>query len=214
VLRSALAAVSEWAANLGGVGLLIIAALDSSFLSFPQVNDVLIVYLSTAQPELMAYYAGMSTIGSVAGCAVLFFVGRRGGEAFLLSRFKAEHIERALRLYARFGIFTVLIPSLLPPPTPFKMLVLLAGASGLAPWRFILAVSLGRGARYFGTGYLAVLYGEHALDILRRHGVRLGVGLALVVAIAGIATYVWQQRQTKARAQRQASGSAGRAGGA
>ena len=143
----------------------------------------------------MAYYAGMSTIGSVVGCLLLFTVARRGGEAFLLRRFKAHQIERGLRLYARFGIFTVLIPALLPPPTPFKMFVLLAGASGLAPWRFVLAASLGRGIRYFGTGYLAVLYGEQAVEMLRAHGAQVGVGLAVVVVLAGIAGYTWRRHQ-------------------
>ena len=40
-------AIQTWAAELGGIGLFVIAALDSSFLSFPQVNDLLIIYLST-----------------------------------------------------------------------------------------------------------------------------------------------------------------------
>jgi membrane protein YqaA with SNARE-associated domain len=195
MLRAAASAIRDWAADLGGVGLFVIAALDSSFLSFPQVNDVLIVYLSATRPELMVYYAGMSTIGSVAGCAALFAVGRRGGEAFLLRRFKAHHIERALRLYARFGVFTVLVPALLPPPTPFKMFVLLAGASGLAPWRFVVAVTIGRSIRYFGTGYLAVLYGERALQLVQEHGARAGVALAVAVVLAGIGVYAWRRRR-------------------
>ena len=194
-----MSALSRWAADLGGVGLLILAALDASFLSFPQVADVLIVYLSTARPELMLYYAGMTTIGSVAGGAVLFLLARRGGEAFLQRRFKARQIERGLRFYARFGIFMVLIPALLPPPTPFKLLVLLAGASGLQPWRFLVALSVGRAVRYFGTGYLAVLYGERAIDILRVYGVRMGIALAIAVGLAGVAAYVWRKRQVASR---------------
>ena len=54
----------------------------------------------------------------------------------------------------------MVVPALLPPPVPFKVFVLLAGAAAVAPWRFGLAVLIGRGIRYFGQGYLAVLYGE------------------------------------------------------
>jgi membrane protein YqaA with SNARE-associated domain len=199
MLSAALAAVRDWVTDLGGVGLFVLALLDSSFLSFPQVNDVLIVYLSTKQPSLMVWYAGMSTIGSVLGCTALFLVGRRGGEAFLLRRFKARHIERGLRLYARFGLFTVLVPALLPPPTPFKLFVLLAGTSGLSTTRFVIAVTLGRGVRYFGTGYLALLYGERALEILQEHGTQIGIALAAFAVAAGLAAYAWRRAARRSR---------------
>ena len=72
--------IQDWASELGGVGLFIIALLDSSFLSFPQVNDLLIIVLSTKYPARMPYYAGMTTLGSLIGCFMLYGVARRGGE--------------------------------------------------------------------------------------------------------------------------------------
>ena len=79
-MPSILATIQEWATELGGVGLFIIALLDSSFLSFPQVNDMLIIVLSTKNPARMPYYAGMTTLGSLVGCFMLYAVVRRGGE--------------------------------------------------------------------------------------------------------------------------------------
>jgi len=193
MLTAAAAAIRDWATELGGVGLFIMAALDSSFLSFPQVNDIIIVYLSTKTPALMTYYAGMSTAGSLLGATALYALGRRGGGTFLRQRFKADLVDRLLRLYARFGLLTLLVMALLPPPTPFKLLVLLAGTSGLAPWRFLLAVGLGRGVRYFGTGYLAVLYGEQALDLLQQYGTQTAIALAVSVLVAGVGLYVWRR---------------------
>ena len=58
-----LATFQAWVDQLGGVGLFIIATLDSSFLSLPEVNDVLVIYLSTRHPDRMPYYAGMTTPG-------------------------------------------------------------------------------------------------------------------------------------------------------
>ena len=84
-----LAAIQAWASELGGVGLFVIAALDSSFLSFPQVNDLLIIYLSTKYPERMPFYASMTTAGSLVGCFLLYAVARKGGEVFLRKRFSA-----------------------------------------------------------------------------------------------------------------------------
>ena len=74
-----LAAIQAWASQLGGLGLFVIAALDSSFLSFPQVNDLLIIYLSTKNPERMPFYAAMTTAGSLLGCFLLYGVARKGG---------------------------------------------------------------------------------------------------------------------------------------
>lgn len=193
------AAVTAWATGLGGVGLFVIALLDSSFLSFPQVNDVLVILLSAKYPERMPYYAGMTTLGSLIGCFMLFSVARRGGEVFMRKRLKGAHVDRALRLYQRYGLLAVLVPALLPPPTPFKLFVLMAGAADVAAWRFAVAVAVGRGIRYFGMGYLAVRYGEHALDLAKDHGPEIGIGLALL-AIAGGLFLVMLRRRRKATA--------------
>ena len=91
-----LGAIQAWAAQLGGLGLFVIAALDSSFLSFPQVNDLLIIYLSTKNPERMPYYAAMTTAGSLFGCFLLYGVARKGGEVFLRKRFSAARVDRGM----------------------------------------------------------------------------------------------------------------------
>jgi membrane protein YqaA with SNARE-associated domain len=191
--------IQSWAAGLGGLGLFVIAALDSSFLSFPQVNDLLIIVLSTAYPERMIYYAGMTTLGSLVGCFALYEAARRGGDAFVRKRFKAHHVDRALRLYQRFGLLAVIVPSLLPPPMPFKAFVLLAGVAHVSPLRFSLAILIGRGIRYFGQGYLAVLYGERAADLIRAHGTEAGIALAALALTIGVVFYlIRRQLQTSA----------------
>ncbi len=57
-------------ASLGGVGLLLLGILDSSFLFLPLGNDLLIVGLTARNPAHLAYYVLMATAGSVLGCAV------------------------------------------------------------------------------------------------------------------------------------------------
>ncbi|MDP2391223.1 MAG: VTT domain-containing protein [Acidobacteriota bacterium] len=195
MLTKVVAAITAWATGLGGVGLFIIAALDSSFLSFPQVNDVLVMLLSAKYPERMIYYAGMTTAGSLLGCYALFAVARRGGEVFMRKRLKGAHVDRAMRLYQRFGILAVVVPALLPPPVPFKVFVVLAGAANVATWRFVVAIVIGRGIRYFGQGYLAVLYGEQALDYMQAHGAEIGVGLAVLALAAGLGLVMLRRRQ-------------------
>ena len=196
MLSGILSAIREWAAEFGGVGLFVVAALDSSFLSFPQVNDLLIIYLSTKTPSLMPYYAGMTTLGSILGCFVLYGFARQGGEMFLRKRFSGERVERGLQLYQRHGLLAVVVPSLLPPPTPFKLFVLLAGAAKVSPWKFGAAIAIGRGIRYFGQGYLAVLYGEAAAEWMRNNGATAGIILAVAaVAIGAIYYFVSKRRE-------------------
>lgn len=197
MLKALAAMIQEWASELGGLGLFIIALLDSSFLSFPQINDLLIIYLSTRYPERMPYYATMTTLGSLVGCFLLYAVARKGGEAFLRRRFSGARVTRGMALYQRHGLLAVVIPSLLPPPTPFKLFVLLAGAAGVSPWKFGAAVAIGRGIRYFGQGYLAVLYGEQAAEIVKQHGAVVGIGLALLALTLGVGYYVWKTRNKK-----------------
>ena len=195
MLARLLATIQEWATGVGGVGLFVVAALDSSFLSFPQVNDLLIIYLSTQRPALMPYYAAMTTAGSLLGCFVLYVFARRGGEVFLRKRFSGARVERGLALYQRHGLLAVVVPALLPPPTPFKLFVLLAGAAKVSPWKFAAAVGVGRGIRYFGQGYLAVRYGEAAVGLVRQHGTAVGLGLAALALVAGGAYYFAKRRR-------------------
>lgn len=195
MLSGILTAIREWASGVGGLGLFVVAALDSSFLSFPQVNDLLIIYLSTKAPALMPYYAGMTTAGSIVGCFVLYAFARSGGEMFLRKRFSTARVERGLALYQRHGLLAVIVPSLLPPPTPFKLFVLLAGAAKVSPWKFGAAVAIGRGIRYFGQGYLAVLYGEAAIALVRENGTAVGLGLAALAVAIGVGYYYMKKRR-------------------
>jgi membrane protein YqaA with SNARE-associated domain len=201
MLAQTLTALQGWAAGLGGVGLFVLAALDSSFLSFPQLNDVLVIVLSTKFPERMPYYAGMTTSGSLVGCLALYSVARRGGEALLRRRMKGHHVDRAIRLYQRYGLLAVVVPSLLPPPTPFKLFVLMAGAAAVPTWRFVTAVLIGRGIRYFGQGYLAVLYGERAYEMVKANGTEAGIGLAALAVLIGAAVIVAKRLRHAGRHQ-------------
>lgn len=194
-MSGVLTTIQEWASELGGVGLFIIALLDSSFLSFPQINDLLIIVLSTKYPERMPYYAAMTTIGSLIGCFLLYGVARRGGEVFLRKRLKGRYVDRAITLYQRHGLLAVVVPALLPPPVPFKVFVLLAGAAAVSPIRFAIAVGIGRGIRYFGQGYLAVLYGEQAAEFMRAHGTAIGIGLAVTALAIGAAVFFLRRRR-------------------
>jgi membrane protein YqaA with SNARE-associated domain len=186
------------AQTLGAPGLFIIGFLDSSFLSLPQINDLLLVLSVTRAPHLMPLYASMSTLGSLAGCLVMYGIGRKGGDALLRRRFKGRHTQRAMAMFDRYGILAVTVPALLPPPAPFKLFVILAGVARVSVTRFIVAVAIGRGVRYFAEGLLAVWYGERALEFISAHGREVSLGFGLLVLVGGVLYVLWRSRAGKA----------------
>src|ERR1700676_2852609 len=74
--------IIAFAGGLGAPGLFLISFLDSSVLTFPIINDLLLIELSMQHRARMPLYAFMATLGSVLGCLVLYFIARKGGEAF------------------------------------------------------------------------------------------------------------------------------------
>src|SRR5512137_365520 len=78
--------VVAFAGGLGAPGLFLISFLDSSVLTFPVINDLLLIQLSMRKPARMPLYASMATLGSLLGCVLLFFLARRGGEAVFHSK--------------------------------------------------------------------------------------------------------------------------------
>ncbi len=182
---------------LGGPGLFLIAFFDSSFLSFPNVVDLLIIADVARHEARWVYYALMPTIGSVAGCYVLYEFARRGGDRFLRKRVHARHIDRAMAIFQKYGLLGVLVPSILPPPVPFKVFVLAAGLAKVRPVEFIVAVAIGRGIRYFGEALLALYFGDRAAEYLTAHSREASLVIAVAVLAFGV-FWVYRSRRTNA----------------
>lgn len=154
---------------MGGGGLFLVAFLDSSVLSFPFVTDALVIDLSSQRPARMPYYAAMAALGSLAGCVWLYLLAKKGGEAFFHRR-AGRSARKARQWVDRHAFLSVLIPSLLPPPFPFKIFVLAEGVFQVPLRTFVVALLLGRGIRYFAEGLFALKYGHQSVNFLIGHG--------------------------------------------
>jgi membrane protein YqaA with SNARE-associated domain len=183
------------AERMGAPGLAVIAFLDSSFLSLPEVADALIVVMVVHHPAEWPLFALMTTIGSVAGCYALYAVGRRGGEAFVRKRFNERHVTRGLAIIQRHGLLALVVPSILPPPMPFKIFVLLAGIADVRPATFLLAVTIGRAFRYGGEAWLAYEYGDEAAAFIRDNLPQISAWVAGIVAVVGVAIIIWRRHR-------------------
>ena len=187
--------IQGFAMAWGGPGIFVIGYLDSSFLSFPEVNDLLVVMMVARHHQGVVYYALMATLGSLAGCLTLYYIARAGGEAFMRRRFKEHHVTGGLKLFQKYGLFVVIVPALLPPPAPFKIFILLAGVAEIPVWQFSSAVFIARAIRYFGEGLLAIRYGESAATYLKTHATQAGLWLAGIALVIGIVWIAWNRRR-------------------
>ena len=185
---------------MGGPGLFAVAFLDSSFISLPQINDILVVLMVIEHKERMLYYAAMATAGSVAGCLTIYYIAEKGGEAFLRKRLRAGHVDRALALYRRHGVLALMVPALLPPPAPIKLFVLAAGLANVRPWQFVWAIAVARGARYVALGILSIYYGEAALELMRTHGQVVALWLVGLILAGAALWWLRARRQARTRA--------------
>jgi membrane protein YqaA with SNARE-associated domain len=174
--------------------MVLIGALDSSLLSLPEINDYLVVGRCIKYPSAVFYFPLFAALGSVIGCLLLYTIMRRGGQAVLRKRFKAESIKKVERAYERFGFLAIAIPAILPPPLPFKIFVATAGTLEYPRWKFLMIVMLARSFRYYVEGILAVFYGERVLRFLRHNGLLI-VSVVAGLVLIGFVIYTFVNRR-------------------
>jgi membrane protein YqaA with SNARE-associated domain len=178
---------------LGAPGVLVVALLDSSFLSLPEITDLLVVTSAMRDAQTACIAGLMATVGSVAGCAALWWLGRRGGEGFFARRFGQARMARIRSAFGRWNLLALAVPAIMPPPVPFKAFVIAAGVFHVPFQRFAVTIFLARGLRYAIWIVVSLLFHERALDFLtavdrwlvdRTHlGAVLGVGIVLLTGL-------------------------------
>ena len=190
--------IVAFAGALGAPGLFLISFLDSSILTFPVINDLLLIELSIERPVRMPLYAAMAMIGSVLGCLLLYYIAKKGGEAFFQRKVggRAEAIRYSLE---KNGFGGMLLAALLPPPVPFKPFVLAAAVFEVPLTGFVSAIALARAIRYFGFGYLAVRYGNDAMPFLAQHKLEVAAGVIVFALLSyGLSRLILRDKSTGA----------------
>jgi len=163
-------------------GLVAIAILDSAGVPLPGGVDIVVIFLSWQTPQLFLLTSLLAATGSTIGCWLLYRVGRAGGRSVLarIPEAKKNWVEEKVQ---RNGILAVTVAMLGPPPFPTKIFILVSGVVGMDARRFIAAVFIGRLIRYGGTAFLAVQYGDSAIQILQEHSLTTGLGLVAIICL-------------------------------
>jgi membrane protein YqaA with SNARE-associated domain len=202
-MRSLAAGFFAFVLKFGGLGLLIVGILDSSYLFAPWGNDLLLVALTARYPEFfrMLYYAAMSTMGSVLGCLLIDVpmrpLGAKGLERHLsprrLSRIRAKVGKNMGRALA--------VAALAPPPFPFTPFVMAAAALQYPRSRLLAVVGVARMVRFVLLGLLALRFGERILGWAQNPVVQALLVIFIVVCIIGsvVSVYGWIHRSRSGR---------------
>ncbi len=168
---------------LGFWGMGAIAFIDSGTIPVPM--DLIVAGYVWNDKRHFWVYALMAALGSALGGLIPFFLGRAGGEIFLLKRIDREKYERLRDRFERQEFLALLIPSMLPPPTPWKMFVFGAGVFEMRVVNFMAAVFLGRFIRFLVLGVLTIRYGPEIVNVVaalaKRHLPSVLIVLGLVV---------------------------------
>jgi membrane protein YqaA with SNARE-associated domain len=188
--------------KFGGLGLLVLGILDSSFLFAPLGNDLLVVALSARKHSipLTLYYAGMSTIGSVLGCLLVDVVFRKAGEKGLEKHLSKRRLDYVKRKVTNNAAWALVIASVAPPPFPFTPFVMAASALQYPRKRMLAITGAARMFRFTVLGVLAFFYGKRILKWADSDIVQwVLIGLVVVCTIGSIVSVVgWIRRSRKA----------------
>jgi len=184
----------------GPPGLLILAATDSAGVPIPAAVDAMLMLLAAKSPGQAVLCAVLAVAGSLAGSMFLYWLSRKGGEAYLARHTVTVRGQRARDWFQHYGLLSVFISALSPIPMPMKLFVICTGALGVRPLAFFATVLAARLPRYAALAYLGAHLGENAAGYLKAHAWHIGGVLAGVfLLLLGAVKFVDARRLAQAR---------------
>jgi membrane protein DedA with SNARE-associated domain len=179
-------AFSQWIITLfvSPLGVVVLAALDSTlFFTLPFGIDAAVILLAARQGTFAWFVPVLATAGSMGGAALSFWMGRKLGEKGLEHHVSRRRLDRVRKRVRETGAVAVAVLDLIPPPFPFTLFVLAAGALDVNASTFFITLAVCRLARFGGEAFLAVVYGPRILAWLQSDIVNDIVGWIVVLAV-------------------------------
>jgi membrane protein DedA with SNARE-associated domain len=186
-------------ASWGPWGVLLLAVLDSGGVPIVGGVDALVVAVAAIDHSQAYWAAAAGIVGSVAGSLFLFFLARKGGEAYLHRHTLSTRGQHLRAWFLEYGLLTVFVPAFVPViPMPVKIFILSAGALGVSPMRFLIVLTAARIPRYFFLAWLGTRLGADTWPYLRHHLWELILlASVLFVILYFVITWLHNRRQRR-----------------
>ncbi len=182
---------------LGIWGVLGFAFVDAALLGMPL--DAIVGGYVYANPHRFLLYAAMAAAGSALGSIVIYWIGYKGGEVLLVKRIGEARFKKIKASFDKHEFLAIMLPSMLPPPTPFKLFVLSAGVAEMRFSHFLAAIFFGRFLRFCILSILVIRFGPQIVGfvggMVHNHA-RLAI--ALIAAAGLIGWWIWRLRKKRA----------------
>ena len=182
---------------LGIWGVLGFAFVDAALLGMP-LDAIVGGYVYT-NPDRFLLYSAMAALGSTLGSIVIYWIGYKGGEVLVLKRIGEVRFNKIKASFDKHQFLAIMLPSMLPPPTPFKLFVLSAGVAEMRFSHFLTAIFFGRFLRFCILSILVIRFGPEIVgffgSMVHNHA-RLAI--AIVAAAALLGWWIWRVRKLKA----------------
>lgn len=192
-------AFKHWVFRLGGIGLILVALVDNSFIPIPGGLDVFTIVLSSGHHILWPYYAFMAMVGSVIGAYLTYKIGVEGGKETLEKKIGHARAEKVYKKVEKAGFSSVFISVLIPPPFPIVPVLIAAGAMQIPRRKFLSAVAVGRAIRYTIDALLGVFYGHAIIHFFRQYykpALYACIGLGVLGGLGALFYYKhWKRRK-------------------
>ena len=194
-------------APLGIWGVFVVTALDGAFLGLP-VDAVVASYVYHDPAHLM-FYSVMAAAGSAVGSSVMYLIGYLGGETLLRKRMSPEKYEKFHQSFDKHEFWAVMLPAMLPPPTPFKLFVLAAAVAEMRYVSFLGAILAGKFVRFLILGFLTIRFGPQVVQFMSVMVKKHYIAVLIALAAAGIFWMVLRRRGQNAGRLQNARSSTG-----
>jgi membrane protein YqaA with SNARE-associated domain len=182
--------------KLGFLGAGVIGFADSAAIPVP-IDAILAVYVWEDKAHFWAYVL-LAAAGSALGGLVPYWIGRGGGEIYLHRHVNHQRFDDLRQRFENKEFVAVLIPSMLPPPTPWKVFVFAAGVFEMPMRSFLLSVFLGRTIRWMTLALLVLELGPGAVSVMQHHAL---AAIAVVGGVIVLGAGWWWQRMRREKGQ-------------
>lgn len=181
-----------WVDTPYGIWALFLIAFVESFFLLPP-PDIPLMVMVIARPSHAAWFAAVTTAGSVLGGICGYGIGLWGGKAVLKKLLSPEKVKKCHEYFEKYEAWAIGIAGF--TPLPYKVFTISAGAFEINFPKFVLASLISRGLRFFMVAFLLQIFGLELKIFIEKY---FNIITIVIVLLAVVGFYLYKLNGKKA----------------